>query len=230
MPPRAALLSIPYNPQYGEEWCLEAEFMPAEECSSELVIICHPHPVFGGEMHNNVVNALFHGLSDTRCTARFNFSGVGGSDGIHENGIGEINQVKSVLAYMENEFARERCDGNWTMIHLVGYSFGAAMALGAAWSSPLVVSCTTIALPFEMFAQQSTSCVDAYKDKPIPLLFLIGSHDDYTPLPVFNEWTGRFASSSQYILPGADHFFSGFEKILISEIKQYLDGLIQDIS
>jgi uncharacterized protein len=228
MPPRAALLSIPYTPRDSEEWCLEAEFMPGEECSSELVIICHPHPVFGGEMHNNVVNALFHGLSDTRCTTRFNFSGVGGSDGVHENGIGEINQVKAVLGYMEHEFAKEKCDGNWSAIHLIGYSFGAAMALGAAWSSPIIASCTTIALPFEMFEQQATSCVDAYKDRSIPLLFMIGSNDDYTPLPVFDAWTARFASSSQCVLPGADHFFAGYEKNLISEIKEYLGGLIQN--
>lgn len=233
IPPRAALLSIPYVTRNGEEWYLEAEFMPAEEfteCSTELVIICHPHPVFGGEMYNNVVNVLYHGLSDTRCTARFNFSGVGGSDGVHENGIGEINQVKAVVDYMTRDFVQTRCEQSWTVIHLVGYSFGAAMALGAAWSSPIVASCTTISLPFEMFKQQSMNCVEAYNDHQIPIFFMIGSHDDYTPLNVFDEWTTRFANSSQHIIPGADHFFVGYEKNLVSEIKQYLGGLIQDQS
>ncbi|NMC05475.1 MAG: hypothetical protein GYA24_09695 [Candidatus Lokiarchaeota archaeon] len=221
-PPRASLLSIPYTSLGGNEWYLQAEFLPAKHCSQDLVVICHPHPMYGGQMYNNVVEALFRGLSDEYCTARFNFSGVGGSDGGFENGEGEIGQVKAVIEYLCQDFVQDQACGAWSRVHVAGYSFGAAMALPAALSMEKVTSCTAIALPFGMFSKQVADAVAMQSRRRIPLLFLTGDSDDFTPVPRFTKWVAKFGGAAQVVFAGADHFFSGYEQQLAKETRKFL--------
>jgi alpha/beta superfamily hydrolase len=230
MPPRAALLSVPYRSLGGDEWFLEAEFIPAEGCSQDLAIICHPHPSYGGEMHNNVVDALYRGLSDEFCTARFNFSGVGGSDGGYENGDGEVGQVKAVIDYMCGEFVQEQSCGAWSRVHMIGYSFGAAMAVPAALATDKVCSCTAIAFPFEVFSKNAAGSISLQSKRRMPMLFLTGDADDFTPVRSFKQWAGKFGGASQCVLAGADHFFGGHERDVVVETRKFLNGLHQDRS
>ncbi len=230
MPPRAALLSVPYRSIGGDDWFLEAEFLPAKGRSLDLVIICHPHPLYGGEMHNYVVDALYSGLSDEYCTARFNFSGVGGSDGGYENEVGEMGQVKAVIDFLCGDFVQEQAFGPWNKIHVVGYSFGAAMALPAALAMDKVSSCVAISFPFEMFSKRATESIALHAKKLAPLLFLTGDADNFTPIRVFNQWVAKFPGSVQNIIPGADHFFGGHERWVVVETRKFLNGFHQDRS
>ena len=230
MSPRASLMSVPYTSLEGESWFLEAEFLPSEGCSKELVVICHPHPLYGGEMHNNVVDALYHGLSDERCTARFNFSGVGGSDGGYENGDGEVGQVKAIIDYMCGEFVQEQSCSAWNKIHVIGYSFGAAMAVPAALAMDKVSSCTAIAFPFDMFSKNAADSILLQAKRRMPMLFLTGDRDDFTPVRSFKQWVGKFGGVVQTIIPGVDHFFGGHERQLVAETRKFLNVLNQDRS
>jgi alpha/beta superfamily hydrolase len=225
MSPRAALLSVPYTSLSGAEWFLEAEFLPAARCRKDLVIICHPHPLYGGEMHNNVVDVLYHGLSDEYCTARFNFSGVGGSDGGYEKGVGEVTQVMAVVNYLCKEFVQEQACGSWSRVHLIGYSFGAAMAVAAALDLEMVVSCTAIAFPFDMFSKIAADSISLQKKKQIPMLFLTGDADDFTPIRSFKQWIDKFNGTVHGIIAGTDHFFGGHEQQLLAETRKFLNGL-----
>ncbi len=222
MSPRASLMAVPYLSRNGESWFLEAEFLPAKSSSAELAIICHPHPLYGGEMHNNVVEALYRGLSDELCTARFNFSGVGGSDGGYENGDGEVGQVKAVVEYMCGEFVQEQTCGAWSRVHVIGYSFGAAMAVPAALATEKVSSCAAISFPFEMFSKLATDSIALHAKKRAPLLFLTGDADDFTPLRSFKQWVAKFPGSVQGVIQGADHFFGGFERQLVAETQRFI--------
>nr|MDO8085995.1 alpha/beta fold hydrolase [Candidatus Sigynarchaeum springense] len=224
MPLRATLMAIPYTALNGERWFMEAEFLPAERRGEELAIICHPHPLFGGEMHNNVVDGLFRGLSSEYATVRFNFSGVGGSDGAHEKGDGEVGQVKAVVDHMCGEFVREKSCGAWNKVHVIGYSFGAAMALPAALASEQVSSCTSISFPFEMFSKHAVESAALQAKKKAPLLFLTGDADDFTPIKTFKQWVAKFPGSVQCIIQGADHFFGGHERRLVDESRKFLMG------
>jgi uncharacterized protein len=228
MSPRASLMSVPYTSLGGEGWFLEAEFLPAEGRSQDLVVICHPHPLYGGEMRNNVVEALYRGLSNVYCTARFNFSGVGGSDGGYENGEGEVGQVKAVVDYLCGEFVQEQACGAWNEIHVVGYSFGAAMAVPAALASEKASSCTAIAFPFDMFSKNTADSITLQAKRRMPMLFLTGDADDFTPVRSFKQWVGKFGGAAQKILPGSDHFFGGHERQIVAEIRKFLNGLHQD--
>nr|MDO8114142.1 dienelactone hydrolase family protein [Candidatus Sigynarchaeota archaeon] len=230
MSPRAAVMSIPYKALSGDDWFLEAEFIPGEDCCDELAIICHPHPLFGGEMHNYVVDTLYTGLSAARCTTRFNFSSVGGSDGVHEGGTGEVGQVSAVINYMAGAFTSECCAGKpWTAIHVIGYSFGAAMALPAALSSS-ASTCTCIAFPFEMFAEQAKDSLAKFRQRSIPLFFVMGEMDNFTPLRVFKQWVSKFDSAKQTIIAGADHFFDGYERQIVAETQKFLNAVKPDPS
>ncbi|MEX2682321.1 MAG: alpha/beta hydrolase [Candidatus Sigynarchaeota archaeon] len=230
MPPRVCLMSVPYTALDHETWYLEAEFLPAENPGHKLAIICHPHPLFGGEMHNNVVDAIFSGLSDEYNMVRFNFSGVGGSDGGHENGQGEIGQVKAVVEYTCGELVQEQSCEAWNRIHVIGYSFGAAMALPAALAMNNISSCTAIAFPFEMFSKHATESIALQAKSKASLLFLTGDADDFTPITSFNKWMTKFSGSVQSIIQGADHFFVGHERRLVAEIKKFLNSFHQDRS
>jgi alpha/beta superfamily hydrolase len=223
MSPRAALLSVPYTSLSGAEWFLEAEFLPAARCSKDLVIICHPHPLFGGEMRNNVVDALYQGLSDEMNVARFNFSGVGGSDGGHEKGDGEVTQVMAVVKYFCTEFVQEQACGSWSRVHLIGYSFGAAMAVAAALGLEIVVSCTAIAFPFEMFSKQAAGSALLQTNRKMMMLFFMGDADDFTPGPVFKRWVAKFSGAMSGIIAGTDHFFNGHEASLVAETRKFLN-------
>ncbi|MBN2153294.1 MAG: hypothetical protein JW839_17710 [Candidatus Lokiarchaeota archaeon] len=224
MSPRASLLSVPYRSTGGDEWFLEAEFLPSASGSSDLAIICHPHPLYGGEMHNNVVNALYLGLSGDCCTARFNFSGVGGSDGGYENGDGEVGQVKAVVGHLCGEFAREQGCRAWRRLHLVGYSFGAAMATPVALAMDEVSTCTAVAFPFELFPRHASDAAASFARRRRPTMFLMGDADDFTPTRAFHRWVDKFPGSVRSIIPGADHFLGGHERRIVAETRSFLNG------
>jgi alpha/beta superfamily hydrolase len=106
--------------------------LPAGEPAPGIVV-CHPHPQYGGDMHNNVVDALCDtALAGGAVALRFNFRGTGGSEGSHDKGIGERNDVRAALAYLRD---LPEVDGN--RVALAGYSFGAALAVRAASGSDI---------------------------------------------------------------------------------------------
>ena len=93
-----------------------------------VVVVCHPHPQRGGDMHNNVVAAAVSGLLERGIAAiRFNFRGVGGSGGAHTGGEGEQNDVRAVLAHTA---ALPDIDAD--RVGLAGYSFGAGIVAAGA--------------------------------------------------------------------------------------------------
>ncbi|MEM1885714.1 MAG: hypothetical protein QXZ24_08960, partial [Candidatus Jordarchaeales archaeon] len=113
---------------------LEGEIGKPEKFNGKIAaVICHPHPLFGGTMHNNVVSALFYTLPENGIVAlRFNFRGVDGSQGEYENGIGEKEDVNSAINYLIKELSPRLKE-----VAVIGYSFGAWVGLSAAVENKL---------------------------------------------------------------------------------------------
>jgi alpha/beta superfamily hydrolase len=171
-------------------------------------LVCHPHPLGGGTMHNKVVYHAMKVLNAPRWgfrapVLRFNFRGAGLSEGMHD-GAAEIDDVDAALAWLEGEFRRP--------ILAAGFSFGAAMTLGAScrgsqpWNK--IRALALLGLPVHADGRDySYPCLGSC---PLPKLFLSGDHDRFAPAGRLEELAAAAAEPKRLVLvPGADHFFSG---------------------
>lgn len=186
--------------------------LPEQRDSPPLVVICHPHPQYGGDMHNNVVTAITRALTMRGIAAlRFNFRGTGASGGAYDNGAGEREDVRAALAH-----AATLPGINRQRIGLAGYSFGAAMA--AANAGPDIAALALVALPVSMAA----GAEDALRTYNGPLLLVSGDQDHVSPeerLLAFAGALGR--SESVTLVPGVDHFWFGHEQELDMQVGEF---------
>jgi alpha/beta superfamily hydrolase len=163
------------------------------------VVVCHPHPQYGGNMENDLVVAIAEALrARGLATLRFDFRGVGTSGGRHDDGRGEVDDVRAAAAAL-----RARLDVG--RVALVGYSFGSVMALRAGIAEPEhVTGIVAIAPPVRMIG------LDFLAACPLPLAFVTGDRDQFCPLATIESVRERFAPASTLsLIPGADHFFGG---------------------
>lgn len=187
---------------------LEGQLNPqSKTCAA---VITHPHPLYGGDLSNPVVEAL--ALTYARkgiTTLRFNFRGVGKSEGIHGNGIAEQKDVLAAIEVLQKSGVRG--------IHLAGYSFG-AWVNGQLTSLPPEVSAMIMVAPPVAFMD--------YKEAPAqPLLrlVLVGSHDEIAPPDLIKKHIPRWNPSAELvIIDHADHFFYGRFRQLEEELAKRL--------
>ena len=179
------------------------------------VVVCHPHPLFGGDMHNSVVTAVCHALVEAGIAAlRFNFRGVGRSQGRFGDGVGEREDAIAALAYLRH---REGVDS--AKVGLVGYSFGAAVALVAA--DDQVAALAAISPPpfGHVIPPPAIHC---------PALLMTGDRDDVAP-PAHVTALARTLSAQcrVEVVPGADHFWWGHEEKLAEAVARFFrDSLL----
>lgn len=174
---------------------IEAEYTPTEPARVS-VIVCHPHPLHGGSMHNNVVGALFDGLpAHGACVLRFNFRGTGGSTGEHDNGTAERLDVAAAI----DEAVRRQPD---LPVLLAGYSFGADVAL--ATDHPAVQGWFAVAPPLRVVPiSEMVAPTDAR-----PTTIVTGANDQFQPPEKASEALVDATNTSVGSIAGADHFFA----------------------
>jgi hypothetical protein len=183
--------------------------LPSEAPAPGL-LVCHPHPQYGGDMHNNVVSAICAGAVEIGVAAlRFNFRGVGGSEGHYDNGRGEQDDVRAALAFLRSlpEIDSER-------IALAGYSFGAAVALRVAHEEELRAF-VAVSLPTMMpLTGETLSC---------PALFVSGDEDEYSDADDLTELVRGLGRQAELkLLPGLGHFWFGVEKDMSNIVGAFL--------
>ena len=181
---------------------LEALLNAGSSTATHAALVCHPHPLFGGTLHNKVV---FHAMKALNSfgfpVLRFNFRGTGLSQGEHDHGIGEVDDVKACLAWLENEFRLP--------IILAGFSFGAAVGLNAACSDDRVKAVIGLGLPVAADEERSYS-FDFLADCPKPKLFVSGSRDTFSPQGKMRELVDAVPEPKKLVfIEAADHFFEG---------------------
>jgi uncharacterized protein len=192
-------------------------------------LVCHPHPQGGGTMHNKVVyyamkalNAPDFGLRWP--VLRFNFRGTGLSQGEHD-GSAESGDVLAALEWLENEYRRP--------LVVVGFSFGAAMALLACCSKAnggkthaKLRAVVALGLPtLAMGRQYNYSFLHSCS---LPKLFLSGDRDQYAPAADLQHVAATTAEPKKLVLlPGADHFFAGQLEAMQNTIAGWLKEQLQ---
>jgi alpha/beta superfamily hydrolase len=176
-------------------------------------VICHPHPLYGGSMFNNVVESALEAMWRLGwATLRFNFRGVGGSEGAHGGGSGEVDDAVAAVHFLASELALAP-----RTIALAGYSFGAMAAMKAASSLSELSALILIALPLRMAAG------DALNKMEVPVILAAGDFDDYCPPRQLEGLQRSLGSRAQLkIIGGADHFFGGYEAQLVEALEVML--------
>jgi len=183
--------------------------LPPETASGPVpgVVFCHPHPLYGGSMHNNVLFAAGRTLAGSgMAVLLFNFRGVGLSEGTYDGGRGEIDDARAAIAFLGAHDAIDR-----QRLGLAGYSFGAVVALAAGMEDSSVKAVVAVSPP--ELPQLSG---------PKPCLVVWGSKDAVVPAKVMQE-VERIAggAASVEIVAGADHFWIGFEEKLAGLIVNF---------
>ena len=174
-------------------------------------MLCHPHPLYGGEMDNPVIAVAAEAAGQEGFqTLRFNFRGVGESEGTHADGVGEKDDVRAAI-----EFLNTRVDG--LMLTVVGYSFGAGVGLPVATEDARVKGMVAIAPPLEMYD------FDFLKGSKKNKLVVVGNRDLYCPVERLKEFYQHLDEPKAFtIIQGADHFFSYHVKSLIPPLREFL--------
>jgi alpha/beta superfamily hydrolase len=162
-------------------------------------VVCHPHPRYGGSMYNNVVEAVLEAFWRRQfATLRFNFRGVGDSQGEYDGGEGELDDVREAVAFVAGKAVVKS-------VTLAGYSFGASVSLRAGLTDPAVNGLVLVALPLALMAGLSDSTSK-------PVLLVSGDRDSYSPVEPLQTLAGKLGSRARLeVLAGADHFFGGCE-------------------
>lgn len=177
---------------------------------SPAVVVCHPHPLYGGDMHNSVVVALCQAAAARGIAAlRFNFRGVGRSQGSFADGVGERADAAAALAHL-----RQLLEIDDDRIGVVGYSFGAAVALLAAGEGSRAVVAVSTPTIARGLSEIAIRC---------PALLVVGEQDEVAPpsrLAGLGQAVGPQAEL--VVVPGADHFWWGAEDRLAAVVSDFL--------
>jgi alpha/beta superfamily hydrolase len=159
-------------------------------------LVCHPHPLYGGTMHNKVVHRIastLHGLPAD--VLRFNFRGVGKSEGSYDQGEGELEDARAALAWL-----RERWPD--AALWVAGFSFGSWVAARLAASDSGIERLILVAPTMRDAGYQ------ALHQSPVPKLVVQGTQDEHCPQPLLEAEFARWAEPKRLVLvPGATHFF-----------------------
>lgn len=177
---------------------LEASLRKPEGEPQGAVVVCHPHPVYGGTMDNRVVYRASRAAASAGFTAlRFNFRGVGKSSGHFDHGMGEKEDVRAAIRWLE-----ERYRG--LDLAVIGYSFGAWVGLQVASADPRIKLMTGLALPLDLY---DFGFLDVC---PKPALYVIGTRDEFCSAEKLDLLAAQLpATATLHKIEGSDHFFSG---------------------
>jgi uncharacterized protein len=200
----------------GEAGRLEAILNLGTPRAQYACLVCHPHPLYGGTMHNKVV---FHAMKALNAfgfpVLRFNFRGVGNSAGEHDHGRGEAADVRVALDYLSQRYSLP--------ILFTGFSFGAAVGLRAATPHPQVEALIALGAPVNAEGREYT--YEMLSQSPKPKLLLSGARDQFAAQEDLQRLFAILAEPKRLVLiPEADHFFTGH----LEEMRQELYGWVRE--
>ncbi|MFZ0808364.1 MAG: alpha/beta fold hydrolase [Candidatus Sulfotelmatobacter sp.] len=201
---------------------LEALLHAGAEGATHAAVVCHPHPLFGGTLHNKVVFHTMKALNSFGFPVlRFNFRGSGLSEGEHDHGVGEIEDVKAALNWLEAEFHLP--------LVFAGFSFGAAVGLRAACDDTRVRALIGIGTPVAPVAADSEEprvyTFDFLHDCTRPKLFVSGARDQFGPRAKLEALVASVPEPKKLvIIEGADHFFEG----RLRELREAIEGWVRE--
>jgi alpha/beta superfamily hydrolase len=196
---------------------IEGRFHPAKAKNAPIAIVLHPHPQFGGTMNHQIIYQLYYQFAHRNFSVlRFNFRGVGRSQGSFDHGMGELSDAASALDWAQAINPETR--SCW----IAGFSFGAWIGMQLLMRRPEIEGFISIAPPANLYdfsflapCPSSGLIIHGDKDAVVP-------HKDVTTL-VEKLKTQKGIVIEQKVVPGANHFFDGRIDVLMTEVGTYLD-------
>jgi uncharacterized protein len=197
---------------------LEALLNEGAADATHAAVVCHPHPLYGGTMHNRVVFHAAKALSRFGFPVlRFNFRGAGLSAGEHDCGRGEVEDVRAALEWLYGEFRLP--------IVFAGFSFGAAVGLKAASPDPRVPALISIGTPVDVEGREYE--YDFLRDCRKPKLFLSGGNDQFGPRARLEQLVMALPDPKRLLfIDEADHFLAGHEDELRQKIEEWISEIL----
>jgi alpha/beta superfamily hydrolase len=178
-------------------------------------VVCHPHPLFGGTMHNKVVYQAAKSMDAFGIPVlRFNFRGAGLSSGAHDHGRGEADDVRAALDFLTTEFPG-------VPLLQVGFSFGALVGLRAGCEHPRVSHLIGLGIPV------NSSDFSFLRQCNKPKLFVQGGNDEYGGASTVKTLIASLPGENQFVVvEGVDHFFAGKLQQLDAAIHNWFSDTI----
>jgi alpha/beta superfamily hydrolase len=201
---------------------LEALLNAGAEQATHAAVVCHPHPLFGGTLHNKVVFHTMKALNSFGFPVlRFNFRGAGLSQGEHDYGNGEVEDVRAALEWLDAEFHLP--------IVFAGFSFGAAIGLRAACSDARVQALIGVGVPAIPVAPDPEAprvyTFDFLRECVKPKLFVSGARDQFGPREKLEALVASVAEPKELVvIDGADHFFEG----RLRELREAIEAWVKE--
>lgn len=193
---------------FSEEYELEGLLNKKDEMKG--VVVTHPHPLYGGDMYNLVVESIVQvyqmkGYS----TLKFNFRGVGRSQGAYDNGRGEQKDVLSAILFLS--------DMGMELIDLAGYSFGAWVNAHAVQADTRVEQMIMVSPPVGFMDFQSIGRMNPLK------VVVTGNRDDIAPANVIEQLMSTWNPNARFeVIDGADHFYGGY----LGQLEECLSSIL----
>ncbi len=161
-------------------------------------VVCHPHPLFGGTMHNKVVFQAAKSIDALNIPVlRFNFRGAGLSEGVHDRAIGERGDVLAAIRFLIGEFPG-------VPVLVAGFSFGSIVGLRVGCQTPEVTDLIALGLPV------NNADVSFLFDCSKPKLFVHGSNDEHGAIKKVEDLIPSLPGENRLVIvDGVDHFFAG---------------------
>jgi alpha/beta superfamily hydrolase len=174
--------------------------------------VCHPHPLYGGNMHNKVVHRLDRVLfASGHTTLRFNFRGIGASAGRWGEGVGEREDTRAAVEEMFRRYP------SLPMV-IAGFSFGAGRASEVAMQDPRIERLICVGS-----SQWVLEALDAAPQRSLPILLVHGEQDELAPLAPVERWIAAHPGRAQLVvIPNADHFFNDSLEALERVLSDFL--------
>jgi alpha/beta superfamily hydrolase len=201
---------------------LEALLNAGAENATHAALVCHPHPLFGGTLHNKVVFHTMKALNSFGFPVlRFNFRGAGLSHGEHDHGNGEVEDVRAALNWLDTEFHLP--------LLFAGFSFGSVVGLRAACPDARVKALIGIGVPAIPVAADAEAprvyAFDFLRECAKPKLFVSGARDQFGPRAKLEALVTSAAEPKKLVvIEGADHFFEG----RLRELRDAIEGWVRE--
>ncbi len=171
---------------------------PEEQAPREAALVCHPHPQYGGTMHNKVVHRIARALRRSGAVVlRFNYRGVNLSEGKYDGGAGETEDARAALDYLRSRYPE-------LPFTLAGFSFGSRIILKLGCSIAGATRLIAAGFPASLEDSAGLGRCDT------PRVFIQSTHDEFGPVPAMEAYFAALAGPKQLIwVEAADHFFAG---------------------
>jgi alpha/beta superfamily hydrolase len=204
----------------GTEGRLEGRYHHSRRSAAPVALILHPHPLQGGTMNNRVVFSLFHAFQRHGFSVmRFNFRGVGRSQGRFDSGPGELSDAAAALDWLQG------VNPNASACWIAGYSFGAWIGMQLMMRRPEIAGFISVAPP--------AGNLDFSFLAPCPASGLVvhGENDDIVPIDIVERLAKRLGNQKNIVItfcaiPGTDHFFTNSLPRLSQVLDEYLKKAI----